>query len=271
MKLALMFLALISVAAPARGQLRNNRDKELTCNNSYQNRSRACDLQETTVGPAGMLDISPGRNGGITVKGWDQNSVLVRARLEAWAESDAEASALLSQVRVESGGGRIRAVGPESDPNRPWNQGQYWAVTFEVFTPWNTNMKLESHNGGVSVSDVRGRIELESHNGGVKLTRVAGDISGSTHNGGIQVDLEGNVWDGRQLELSTYNGGVTLSVPASFSASIETRTDRGRVDSDFPIAVRGRIDESNLNFNIGSGGPPIKLSTHNGRIRLKRL
>ena len=271
MKLALLFLALVSVPAPARGQLRNNRDKELTCNNSFQRRPRTCDLQEITIGPAGILDISPGRNGGIAVKGWDQNSVLVRARLEAWAGSDAEARALLSQVRVDAGGGRIRAVGPESNPSRQWDEGQYWAVSFEVFTPWNTDLKLESHNGGLSISDVRGRIELESHNGGVKLTRVAGDLSGSTHNGGIEVELEGNMWDGRQLELSTHNGGVTLSAPAAFSATVETRTNRGRVDSDFPINVRGRIDESNLNFNIGSGGPVIKLNTYNGRIRLRRM
>jgi hypothetical protein len=43
------------------------------------------------------------------------------------------------------------------------------------------------------------------------------------------------------------------------------------LDSDFPVAVRGRVDESNLNFNIGAGGPPIKLSTHNGGIRLRRM
>jgi putative adhesin len=271
MKLALMFLALISIVLPAGGQMRTNRDKQLTCNNSYSSRPRVCDLQETTIGPVGMLDIQPGHNGGIEVKGWDQNSVLVRARLEAWAESDAEARALLSQVRVEAGGGQIRAVGPDTYANRPWDQNRQWVVSFEIFTPWNTNMKLESHNGGISLSDVRGRIEIESHNGGVKLTRVAGDIVGSTHNGGIQVELEGATWDGRQLELSTHNGAVTLSVPAAFSASIETRTERGRLNSDFPISVRGRIDEGNLNFNIGAGGPLIKLSTHNGGIRVRRL
>jgi DUF4097 and DUF4098 domain-containing protein YvlB len=270
MKLALMFLALIGVGTSAGAQLRNP-DKQLTCNYSYGSRPRVCDLQETTIGPVGMLDIQPGHNGGIDVKGWDQNNVLVRARIEAWAENEAEARALLSQVRIEAGGGQIRAVGPDSTPNRPWDQNRQWAVSFEIFTPSNTNMKVESHNGGISVSDVRGRIELESHNGGIKLTRVAGDIVGSTHNGGIQVELNGNAWDGRQLELSTYNGAVTLSVPSSFSASIETRTDRGRLDSDFPVAVRGRVDESNLNFNIGAGGPPIKLSTHNGGIRLRRM
>jgi hypothetical protein len=271
MRLAFVFLATISLAAAAQAQVRNNRDAQLTCNDSYRDNPRVCDLQETTIGPSGTLEISPGRNGGITVKGWAQNTVLVRARVEAWAESDADARAVLSQVRIEAGGGRIRASGPESNQNSPLDQDWRWAVSFEVFTPQNTNLKLESHNGGITVSDVRGRIDLESHNGGVRLTRVSGDISGSTHNGAVQVELDGTVFDGRQLELSTYNGAVTLSLPSSFSASIEARTDRGRLDSDFPVNVRGRIDQRNLNFNIGSGGPLIKLSTHNGGIRLRRM
>ena len=40
---------------------------------------------------------------------------------------------------------------------------------------------------------------------------------------------------------------------------------------DFPITVRGRLDEKELSFNLGSGGPPIKVSTHNGGIRLRRM
>ena len=120
-----------------------------------------------------VASVEPGRNGGITVKGWAQNNVLVRALMEAWAESDAEAHTVASQVNIEAGGGRIRATGPE------WNQGwpsdrRNWAVSLEVFTPWNTDLKVESHNGGIQISDLRGRIEFESHNGGVQLWRARG-------------------------------------------------------------------------------------------------
>ncbi len=273
MRLALAFLAVVTVAAQGMGQMRDNRDKQLMCDGSnrdgYRDGYHVCDVREINLGPSSRLEVEPGRNGGITVKGWAQNNILVRARTEAWAESDAEARTIAAQINVDTAGGRIRASGPE------WNQNfsdrRSWSVSLEVFTPWNTDLKLESHNGGITVSDVRGRIDLESHNGGVRLTRVAGDITGMTHNGAIQVELAGNAWDGRQLELSTYNGGVTLSVPSSYSANIEAQTDRGRLESDFPVAVSGRIDRRNLSFNLGSGGPPIKVSTHNGGIRLKKL
>ena len=271
MRLSLVFLALISLVTPSRGQVRDNRDTQLSCNDSNREGRRACDLQERTIGPSGTLEILPGHNGGVTVKGWTQNTVLVRARLEAWAENDQEARILLSQLRFDTGGGQIRGTGPDSNQNWPDFRNRSWAVSFEVFVPSDTNLKIGSHNGGINVSDVRGRLEVETHNGGLQLTRVSADISGSTHNGAIQVQLDGNTQNGRQIELSTHNGAITLGLPAAFSASVEARSDRGRLESDFPVVVRGQINERNVSFNIGAGGPLIKISTHNGGIRLRRM
>jgi hypothetical protein len=274
MKPAFAFLVVISLTVPARAQMRDNRDMQLTCNNISReisrDRSLSCEVRESNLGPSGRLDIEPGHNGGITVKGWAQNSVLVRARLEAWAENDTEARNIASQIRVEAAGGQIRATGPDFDGFLRSDRYRSWAVTFEIFTPWNTDLTMGSHNGGITISDIRGRIDFQSHNGGVRLARVAGDVKGETHNGEINAELNGNTWEGRQLDLSTHNGGVTLLLPASYSANLETESNRGRLDSDFPVTVRGRLDEKNLNFNIGSGGPLIKVSTHNGGIRLRK-
>jgi len=273
MRLAPVTFAIVILTASAVAQLRDNRSPEMSCNGNDSNRDRAdvCNIQEMSLGPSGQLEIEPGRNGGVTIKGWNQNNVLVRARIEAWANNDADARQVASQVRIEAAGGRIRATGPEWTQNWPWNDERRWAVSFEVFTPSNTDLKVSAHNGGINIFDVRGRMDVESHNGSVHLARIAGDVTGSTHNGSIQVDLEGNTWEGRQLELNAHNGSIAVSVPASFSANVEAKTDRGRVNSDFPMIVRGRIDERNLNFNIGSGGPSIRVSTHNGGIRFRRL
>jgi len=267
MKRAFLFMALVMIAGTVYGQMQDNRDPQLSCSNNRPNGARSCEIRESSLGPSGSLEIEPGHNGGITVKGWSQNSVLVRALIETWAPSDADARTLSSQVRVDTGGGLIRASGPDTNDLRDTG----WAVSLEVFAPWSTNLKLESHNGGIALSDIRGRITFQSHNGGVHLTRIAGDVSGETHNGGIQAELQGNSWEGGQLELNTYNGGITLSMPASYSASLQARTARGNVSSDFPINVRGQIVPSELDFNIGAGGPLIKVSTHNGGIRLKRM
>jgi hypothetical protein len=271
MKPAFALLALVIATGVASGQMRDNRDNQLTCNSNRRTGVQSCEVRESSLGPSASLQIEPGHNGAIIVKGWSQNSVLVRALVESWAPSDADARALSSQVRIETGGGLIQATGPDTNSFQTSSRNEGWSVSFEVFTPWNTDLKLESYNGGITLSDIRGRITFQSHNGGIHMTRIAGDVSGETHNGGIQAELQGNTWDGRQLELSTYNGGITLSMPASYSASLEAHTSRGRVSSDFPINDRGRIEPSELNFSIGAGGPLIKISTHNGGIRLRSM
>jgi hypothetical protein len=251
--------------------MRDNRDPQMTCNDFSRDRAaRTCNVHETTLGPSGSLDIEPSHNGGVTIKGWSQNNVLVRARIDTWAPTDAEAQAISSRIRIDTVGGRIRVTGPDLNGVQNWNDGPRYAVSLEIFAPWSTDVKLGTHNGGINISDIRGRINFQSHNGGVSLTRIGGDVSGETHNGGVQIELEGTTYEGRQLDVSTHNGGVTLTMPASFSASLETRTSRGRLESDFPVTVRGRLDERQLNFSIGSGGPLIKVSTHNGAIRLRR-
>src|SRR5262245_27984450 len=115
MKLALALLALVSLVVPVAAQMRDNRETQLSCDNAGRSRPFSCEIRETTLGPSASLDIEPSHNGGVTVKGWAQNSVLVRARVEALAENESEAKRIGSQVRVEAVGGRIRAEGPDLD------------------------------------------------------------------------------------------------------------------------------------------------------------
>jgi DUF4097 and DUF4098 domain-containing protein YvlB len=270
MKTVFGLLALAMFTGVTYGQMRDNRDTQLSCDANRGRDARSCEIRESTLGPSGSLQIEPGHNGRIIVKGWSQNSVRVRAVVETWAPSDAAARNLTSQVHVDAVGGLIRATGPEYNGFLQ-NGDEGWSVSFEVFAPWTTDLKMESHNGSITVSDIRGRIAFQTHNGSINLARIAGDVSGETHNGAIQAELQGNTWDGRQLELSTYNGGITLSMAASYSASLQTETSRGRILSDFPVTVTGRIDSGKRDFNIGAGGPLIKVSTHNGAIRLKSM
>ena len=71
------------------------RDKEgsLTCreNNWYNDRLVGnCEIREQTLAPSGGTIAIDGRqNGGISVKGWDQNQILVRARVQTGAPTAA--------------------------------------------------------------------------------------------------------------------------------------------------------------------------------------
>jgi DUF4097 and DUF4098 domain-containing protein YvlB len=224
-----------------------------------------CQIREQTV-PAtgGQLSIDGRQNGGVSVKGWDQNQILVRARVHARAPSSGEAEALARQVRIETSGGRIFAEGPEGQRNYQWD------VSYEVFVPRRSDLKVETHNGGIAFSEVNGRLEFSAVNGGVVLRRVGGTVRGSTTNGGLVIDLAGDRWDGETLDVRTTNGGVVMSVPENYSAFIETGTVNGSLDVDFPVTVQGRIPRQ-LSFNVGSGGPTVKAMTTNGGVRIRKV
>lgn len=252
--------------ATANAQMVDNRDKHMTCENSGYNNDRAhsCEVREQAFPGAGRIILDAGTNGGTTIKGWLRNDVLVRAKVEAQADTDAEARNITSQVRVDTAGGQITATGPGHSGTSSWS------VSYEIFVPQTTDLNLKTHNGGISISDVRGRMEFGAQNGGVHLKRVAGEVNGSTVNGGVQVELAGNSWEGRQIEVSTTNGGVTISIPEHYSAHIQTETVNGGIQSDFPIVMHGNLRPRQLDFNVGSGGPLIHVSTTNGGVKLKR-
>ena len=268
MNTRLTYLALLSLTAAgaACAQMQDNRDKTMTCQDNHGNSDQAhhCDIREQSFAGPGRLNVDGGVNGGATVKGWLNNNVLVRAKVESWADTDAQASLLAGQVHVDTAGGQIRAGGPDSANHTGWS------VSYEIFVPQTTDLTLKTHNGGISISDVRGRIEFDAMNGGVHLKRIAGDVSGATVNGGLNVELIGSSWEGRQLEAKTSNGGVTISMPQFYSAHIQTETVNGGIQSDFPLTLQGNLRPRNLDFNLGSGGPLIHITTTNGGVKLKR-
>jgi DUF4097 and DUF4098 domain-containing protein YvlB len=138
-----------------------------------------------------------------------------------------------------------------------------------VSVPRETDLDLQTVNGGLSVSGVSGDLEMLTTNGGISLEGVAGDVRAHTTNGGVSVRLAGGRWMGKGLELRTTNGGITLGVPASFSAHLVASTVHGGLDTDFPITVQGRVGRR-VETDLGGGGPTVSLETTNGGIRIRR-
>lgn len=243
--------------------------KSLACrdnDNWYGDRLQGhCEIREQTLAlSGGTIGIDGKQNGGVSVKGWDQNQVLVRARVQTGAPTVDEARALAQQIRIETGGAKVFADGPENRRN------YHWSVSYEVFVPRRADLSVETHNGGISIVDVSGKIDFSAVNGGVVLKKVGGAVRGSTTNGGLVVELSGDRWEGETLDVRTTNGGVVMSVPENYSAHVETGTVNGSVNVDFPVTVQGRISKQ-VALNLGSGGATVKAMTTNGGVRLKRI
>ena len=264
---AVGMLMSVSVLAQQKGGTLACRDNDNWYNNKLVGN---CEIREQTLAPTGAVAIDGRQNGGIAIKGWDQNQVLVRARVQTGAPTAQEAADLAKQVRIEVSGSKIQAAGPDN------RQNYHWDVSYEVFVPRHSDLSLETHNGGISIAEVNGRIEFNALNGGVVLKKVGGAVKGSTTNGGLVVELSGDRWDGEALDVTTTNGGVVMSIPENYSAKLETGTVNGGISVDFPLPGqaqdqdrRGRQSKQ-LAVNLGSGGPMVRVMTTNGGVRIKR-
>jgi hypothetical protein len=224
---------------------------------------RVCEVREATLeANRSVIDVDASPNGGVRVEGWDRNEILVRAKVVARARSESDARAIAQEVELDLGG-RIHAEGPKTGKKEGW-----W-VSYRVYVPHNSNLNLESVNGGISISEVSGEIDFRTTNGGVVLDALAGDVNGSTTNGGVKIELTGNGWDGSGLDVRTTNGGVKLAIPDGYNAELESGTVNGGFRIEFPITVQGRIDRR-IEAVLGDGGKKIRVHTTNGGVVVER-
>jgi hypothetical protein len=259
----LFLLALATAPLPAAPQ-GQNADDWCRRDRWSNDRQQFCEVRQYTVTAAGKASVDAAPNGGIEVQGEARADMLVLAKVNAQADSYERAKQIADAVRVTARPDRVSADGPSGLGRR-----EGWSVSYRLQVPTVSLLSLESTNGGISVRDVDGQIDFKTVNGGVKLSNVAGDVKGKTSNGGIDVDLDGPSWKGEGLDVETSNGGVTIHIPDQYSAHLETSTQNGGFNIDIPLKVQGRIDRE-INADLGSGGAPIRVRTHNGGVRVTR-
>ncbi len=267
--LLLTILCLFSFAGIAQERAEAKGKYKEFCSNNWSNGDKISfnEVREMTVSPGSLLTVDGKRNGGISVKGENRTDVLVRACVQAWGETEAEARDLARGIRIETGS-VIRAENMSEEMKG--------SVSYQILVPRSMNLKLTAHNGGISISSVEGAIEFETKNGGVNLNDVAGDVKGRTTNGGVSVNLSGASWRGSGLDVETTNGGVNLSMPENYAARVETGTINGGFKSDFSSLNVEKDDNDENRWNrkkrvsadLNGGGAPIRVITTNGGIKI---
>lgn len=234
-------------------------------NNSWNDNASFKELREMTLPSTSLLNVDGGQNGGIRVKGSDRSDILVRACVQAWGKTEEEAKANATGIRVETAP-NVHAVGATDKTN--------WGVSYEILVPRSTNLKLATHNGGISINAVEGSIDFSAMNGGINLSEVAGTVKGRTMNGGVNVTLSGNSWKGSGLDVETTNGGVNITMPENYAAKVETGTVNGGFRSNINGLNVEKTDgnrwnrNSRVNTSINGGGAPIRIITTNGGVSI---
>lgn len=263
---ALLGVAFLSLLASLALSAPRDWDTDDWCRQDWQgdSRVRVCEVRTLTLSSVPkILHVAPPVNGGAEIAAGPAGTVFVRARVEAWAKTRAEADAKLKQIRIVSDANGLSAEGPSEEGDSKWLSA--WAVSFRVEAPATTALEVSTQNGPVGVYEMTGRMLLTTQNGPLSIWHCAGDVSATTQNGPIAVVLSGTKWNGRGLSAHAQNGPVALDVPRTYDADLEYGTINGPWTGPRPASLEKKgWGRSFANVQLGKGGAPISVTTQNG-------
>ena len=133
----------------------------------------------------------------------------------------------------------------------------------------NGRVAASTGNGDVEVDQARGEVDVSSGNGDIAVGTTMGPVSATTGNGRIKVRMTSLTAPG-DMEFSTGNGSVDITLPGNLSADIVANVSLRNFETDFPIQLPGRFSGNRVEGKIGGGGRRIRISTGNGRVSLRK-
>ncbi len=228
---------------------------------------RYCEVRPVNMTWGGLVHVDARPNGGVQLTGADQSGITGSARIQAQADTEENARAIVSAVTIDTGGGTLRAMGPET------GDGRSWSVNFVLSAPRRGDVQIDAVNGPVTLNGVIGQIKATTVNGPLSLKDLGGEVRVRATNGPITIVLAGTAWEGQGLDAETQNGPLKISVPDGYSAQLEARTVNGPFRIGIPITVQGEIPTGrtrSVNGTIGGGGALIRTVTTNGPVSIDR-
>ncbi|MGB9177758.1 MAG: hypothetical protein WCB68_00825 [Pyrinomonadaceae bacterium] len=223
--------------------------------------------------------------GPIVVRAWDRPEVSFTADKQAIDDQS------MSGVRVEAQqrGSNILISAKFDKPQRViklsgilmHTNGAF--VKLEVNVPRETNVRLRTGNGQLSLAGVSGDADLRTEHGPIDVNDGRGRVTAWTNNGLIRIaNFEGEAearemgrngisLDGSFAKLTAQTGGapITLALPAGFDATLET--DNGNVvNHGLDLTEEASPSRNVRRWRIGRGGNVLSLRTGNGQIILLR-
>jgi DUF4097 and DUF4098 domain-containing protein YvlB len=212
--------------------------------------------------PGGSFELQ-NVNGAVEVQGWDRDEVEVHAvKTAKQNESDLERVSIEVSAKPHSVAVTTRY---------PQNEGVEVTVEYTIRVPHSAYLEhVSTVNGTLRVAAVEDVGDLHSVNGNIEVYEAGGAVHAHTTNGNLHLELS-HICPQNGATAETTNGSVFLAIPSDTQADLEARSMNGNFLSELPLSLESSLRPREVNGKLGHGGPPIRLHTVNGGIRLVAL
>ena len=217
----------------------------------------------------GHLSVNT-HNGSIAITTWNQPRVQIDARIEP-GDSDHPEDIDKVEVQISGSGSDVRVeTNYDAIPYyRSWfsQTRSLPPVHYTISMPATASLDIDDHNAAIRVSSLNGQLRISGHNGTIDVRDHSGAALINVHNAEVRVAF-------RQVnapsEIETHNGSIDLQLPQDARFNINANGNHLDVESDFPVVTK-RFSRDAYVGDVNGGGPELRISTHNGSLRLKRM
>ena len=226
-------------------------------------------------------------NGGIQVKGYSGNEVVVEGRTEDDASSsEPPPKKAAGMKRLGNSAPKFTVEEAENVVTvsvRPSDQ----TVNLFLQVPTTTSLKLHSVDGEVKVEQVTGELEINCVDGNVNLANVSGTVVAHSVDGDITANLLRVALD-KPMSFSSVDGDLDVTFPSDLKANVRIKSDDGDVYTDFdiqlkPEAGKPQVEDSRpqgggyriqvdkeVHGAINGGGSQIQFTSVDGNIYIRK-
>lgn len=135
------------------------------------------------------------------------------------------------------------------------------------------------------IQGLKGELDIQTLNSEFLIRDVSGPVVVKSTNGNIEIIYSRDMIADKPNSITTVNGYVDITLPASAKANLEINAINGEAFSDFdiknseespeksssiPASVRNKLHIFNLKGEINGGGVPFKISAINGDVYIRK-
>jgi DUF4097 and DUF4098 domain-containing protein YvlB len=200
-------------------------------------------------------------NGAVHITVWDQNEV----KVDALKLADNDTELKNTEIRINASANSISIETHYAKENDWGGHHDFASVEYTLKVPRKAMLdEIKLVNGSLDVAGVQGEVRASCVNGMLTAKQLGGRAKLSTVNGELEAKFDRAAGE---VELSSVNGSIDLTLPSDAKASIEANTVSGGIENDFGLhSDDHRFVGHDLRGELGGGGAQIRLNNVNGTI-----
>lgn len=127
--------------------------------------------------------------------------------------------------------------------------------------------ELDMDSGDLHATSVAGPFQVHTRAKDIRLEDVSGPITIENSHGEIDIHPVSPFGD---VNVSNHQGAIHIVLPESAGFTVDARSSRGELESDFSLNVTKTGEDHVAAGNIGKGGNRLQLTTDHGTIEIRK-